>query len=184
MKDITVQKFINTYIKKESDQEKQDYIKSMVKIEYMPINTKMTLAEKIIENAYWKDIEKKDIINVSSPVRHVLHVYTIINNYTYVHMDNKTMAEDYDSLNMKGLAVELIKAIGEDVAEFTAIEEMTAQDFMTNNYGTKAFIQSQVTRVNDVLKEVGTTLAPVFVEAMKDMSKEYIVNFVKAISSK
>lgn len=184
MKDITVQEFINTYIKKESDQEKQDYIKSMVKIEYMPINTKMTLTEKIIENAYWKDIEKKDIINVSSPVRHVLHVYTIINNYTYVHMDNKTMAEDYDSLNMKGLAVELIKAIGEDVAEFTAIEEMTAQDFMTNNYGTKAFIQSQVTRVNDVLKEVGTTLAPVFVEAMKDMSKEDIVNFVKAISSK
>lgn len=184
MKDITVQEFINAYIKKESDQEKQDYIKSMVKIEYMPINTKMTLAEKIIENAYWKDIEKKDIINVSSPVRHVLHVYTIINNYTYVHMDNKTMAEDYDSLNMKGLAVELIKAIGEDVAEFTAIEEMTAQDFMTNNYGTKAFIQSQVTRVNDVLKEVGTTLAPVFVEAMKDMSKEDIVNFVKAISSK
>ena len=184
MKDITVQEFINTYIKKESDQEKQDYIKSMVKIEYMPINTKMTLAEKIIENAYWKDIEKKDIINVSSPVRHVLHVYTIINNYTYVHMDNKTMAEDYDSLNMKGLAVELIKAIGEDVAEFTAIEEMTAQDFMTNNYGTKAFIQSQVTRINDVLKEVGTTLAPVFVEAMKDMSKEDIINFVKAISSK
>lgn len=184
MKDITVQEFINTYIKKESDQEKQDYIKSMVKIEYMPINTKMTLAEKIIENAYWKDIEKKDIINVSSPARHVLHVYTIINNYTYVHMDNKTMAEDYDSLNMKGLAVELIKAIGEDVAEFTAIEEMTAQDFMTNNYGTKAFIQSQVTRINDVLKEVGTTLAPVFVEAMKDMSKEDIINFVKAISSK
>ena len=35
MKDITVQKFINTYNKKESDQEKQDYIKSMVKIEYM-----------------------------------------------------------------------------------------------------------------------------------------------------
>lgn len=184
MKDITVQEFINTYIKKESDQEKQDYIKSMVKIEYMPINTKMTLAEKIIENAYWKDIEKKDIINVSSPVRHVLHVYTIINNYTYVHMDNKTMAEDYDSMNMKGLAVELIKAIGEDVAEFTAIEEMTAQDFMTNNYGTKAFIQSQVTRINDVLKEVGTTLAPVFVEAMKDMNKEDIINFVKAISSK
>lgn len=184
MKDITVQEFINTYIKKESDQEKQDYIKSMVRIEYMPINTKMTLAEKIIENAYWKDIEKKDIINVSSPVRHVLHVYTIINNYTYVHMDNKTMAEDYDSLNMKGLAVELIKAIGEDVAEFTAIEEMTAQDFMTNNYGTKAFIQSQVTRVNDVLKQVGTSLAPVFAETMKDMSKEDIINFVKAISSK
>mgnify|MGYP000054921637 FL=1 len=46
MKDITVQEFINTYNKKESDQEKQDYIESMVKIEYMPINTKMTLAEK------------------------------------------------------------------------------------------------------------------------------------------
>ena len=30
MKDITVQEFINTYNKKESDQEKQDYIKSMV----------------------------------------------------------------------------------------------------------------------------------------------------------
>ena len=184
MKDITVQEFINTYNKKESDKEKQDYIKSMVKIEYMPINTKMTLAEKIVENAYWKDVEKKDIVSVSSPVRHVLHVYTIINNYTYVHMDNKTMAEDYDSLNMKGLAVELIKAIGEDVAEFTAIEEMTAQDFMTNNYGTKAFIQSQVTRINDVLQQVDTTLAPVFVEAMKDMSKEDIINFVKAISSK
>lgn len=184
MKDITVQEFINTYNKKESDQEKHDYIKSMVKIEYMPINTKMTLAEKIIENAYWKDVEKKDIVNVSSPVRHVLHVYTIINNYTYIHMDNKTMAEDYDYLNRDGLVVELIKAIGNDVAEFTAIEEMTAQDFMTNHYGTQAFIQNQVTRVNDVLKQVVTSLAPVFAEAMKDISKEDIIKLVKAISSK
>lgn len=182
MKDITVQEFINAYIKKESDQEKQDYIKSMVKIEYMPINTKMTLAEKIVENAYWKDIEKKDIVSVSSPVRHVLHVYTVINNYTYVHMDNKTMAEDYDALNMKGLAVELIKAIGDDVAEFTAIEEMTAQDFMTNHYGTQAFIQSQVTRVNDVLKEIGTALAPVVTEALKDVSKDELVEFIKALA--
>ena len=178
MKDITVQEFINTYNKKESDQEKQDYIKSMVKIEYMPINTKMTLAEKIVENAYWKDIEKKDIVSVSSPVRHVLHVYTIINNY------NKTMAEDYDYLNRDGLVVELIKAIGNDVKEFTAIEEMTAQDFMTNHYGTQAFIQNQVTRLNDVLKQVGTSLAPVFAEAMKDISKEDIIKLVKAISSK
>ncbi len=184
MKDITVQEFVNTYNSKESNQEKQDYIKSMVKIEYMPINMKMTLAEKIVENAYWKDIEKKDIVSVSSPVRHVLHVYTVINNYTYVHMDNKTMAEDYDALNREGLAVELIKAIGTDVAEFTAIEEMTAQDFMTNHYGTQAFIQNQITRVNDVLKEVGTALAPAFAEAMKGMSKEDIVNFVKALSSK
>ena len=167
MKDITVQEFINTYNKKESDQEKQDYIESMVKIEYMPINTKMTLAEKIVENAYWKDVEKKDIVSVSSPVRHVLHVYTIINNYTYIHMDNKTMAEDYDYLN-----------------RFTAIEEMTAQDFMTNHYGTQAFIQNQVTRLNDVLKQVGTSLAPVFAEAMKDISKEDIIKLVKAISSK
>lgn len=78
MKDITVQEFINTYNKKESDQEKQDYIESMVKIEYMPINTKMTLAEKIVENAYWKDVEKKDIVSVSSPVRHVLHLFHIM----------------------------------------------------------------------------------------------------------
>ena len=184
MKDITVQEFINTYNKKESDQDKRDYIKSMVKIEYMPINTKMTLAEKIVENAYWKDVEKKDIVSVSSPVRHFLHVYTIINNYTYIHMDNKTMAEDYDYLNRDGLVVELIKAIGNDVTEFTAIEEMTAQDFMTNHYGTQAFIQNQVTRVNDVLKQVGTSLAPVFAEAMKDMSKEDVVKFIKAISSK
>ena len=83
-----------------------------------------------------------------------------------------------------GLVVELIKAIGNDVAEFTAIEEMTAQDFMTNHYGTQAFIQNQVTRVNDVLKQVGTSLAPVFAEAMKDISKEDIIKLVKAISSK
>ena len=183
MKYMTVQEFINTYNKKESDQEKQDFIKSMVKIEYMPINTKMTLAEKIVENAYWKDVEKKDIVSVSSPVRHVLHVYTVINNYTYVHMDNKTMADDYDALNMKGLAVELIKAIGEDVAEFTAIEEMTAQDFMTNNYGTKAFIQNQITRVNDTLKEIGTALSPVVTEALKDVSKDEIIGFIKALAN-
>lgn len=183
MKDMTVQEFINTYNKKESDQEKQDFIKSMVKIEYMPINTKMTLAEKIVENAYWKDVEKKDIVSVSSTVRHVLHVYTVINNYTYVHMDNKTMAEDYDMLNMKGLAVELIKAIGEDVVKFTAIEEMTAQDFMTNHYGTQAFIQNQVTRVNDTLKEIGTALSPVITEALKDVSKDEIVGFIKALAN-
>lgn len=82
------------------------------------------------------------------------------------------------------LVVELIKAIGNDVKEFTAIEEMTAQDFMTNHYGTQAFIQNQITRLNDVLKQVGTSLAPVFAEAMKDISKEDIIKLVKAISSK
>lgn len=61
---------------------------------------------------------------------------------------------------------------------------MTAQDFMTNHYGTQAFIQNQVTRLNDVLKQVGTSLAPVFAEAMKDISKEDIIKLVKAISSK
>lgn len=81
MKDITVQEFINTYNKKESDQEKQDYIESIVKIEYMPINTKMTLAEKIVENAYWKDVEKKDIVSVSSPVRH-----RVGNDYIYEYI--------------------------------------------------------------------------------------------------
>ena len=55
---------------------------------------------------------------------------------------------------------------------------------MTNHYGTQAFIQNQVTRVNDVLKQVGTSLAPVFAEAMKDISKEDIIKLVKAISSK
>ena len=34
------------------------------------------------------------------------------------------------------------------------------------------------------LKQVGTSLAPVFAEAMKDISKEDIIKLVKAISSK
>lgn len=182
MKDITVQEFINTYNKKESDQEKLDYIKSMVKIEYMPFVTKMTLSEKIIENAYWDDIEKKNIVKVNSPIRHILHVYTIINNYTYVKIDNKKMADEYDELNKEGLVTEFIKIIGDDVTEFTAIEEMTAQDFMTNHYGTQAFIQNQVTRVNDVLKQVGTSLAPVFAEALKGVSKKDIVSAIKVLA--
>ena len=94
------------------------------------------------------------------------------------------MAEDYDYLNRDGLVVKLINEIGNDVTEFTAIEEMTAHDFLTNHYGTQAFIQNQVTRINDVLKQVGASLAPVFAEAMKDISKEDIVKFVKVISSK
>ena len=182
MKDITVQEFINIYNKKKSDQEKQDYIKSLVKIKYMPFVTKMTLAEKIIENSYWDNIEKKDVVKINSPIRHILHVYTIINNYTYVKIDNKNLADEYDALNKEGLATEFIRAIGDDVAEFTAIEEMTAQDFMTNHYGTQAFIQSQVTRLSDVLKEVGTALSPVITDALKDVSKEDIVSAIKVLA--
>ena len=182
MKDITVQEFINIYNKKESDQEKQDYLESLIKIEYMPFTTKMTLAEKIVENAYWKDAEKKDFIEVNSPIRHILHVYTVINNYTYIHIDNKRMAEDYDLLEQDKLGERIIEAIGGDVECFSVVEEMSAKDFMTNHYGTKAFLQEQSVRLQDVIKEVGTTLAPVFADALKDLSKDDIVKFVKAIS--
>lgn len=184
MKDITVQEFINTYNKKESDQDKQDYLKSLVKIDYMPYTTKMTLAEKIIENSYWNDIEKKDVVMVNSPVRHILHIYTVLNNYTYIHMGNKRMAEDYDLLEKNRLVEKIIAVIGEDVKDFTVIEEMTAQDFMTNHYGTKAFLQEQSIRLRDVIKEVGTALAPAVADAMKDLSKDDILNLVKTISSK
>lgn len=182
MKDITVQEFIDIYNKKESDQEKQDYLKSLVKIDYMPYTTKITLTEKIIENSYWKDTEKKDLIEVNSPIRHILHVYTVVNNYTYIHIDNKRMAEDYDLLEKDRLVEKIIAIIGDDVKDFSVIEEMAAQDFMTNHYGTKAFLQEQSTRLRDVIKEVGTSLAPVFADALKDLSKDDIVNFVKAIS--
>lgn len=184
MKNISVKEFVDTFNKKESDQEKQDYINEIVKIQYMPISNKMTLAEKIIENEYWKDTEKKDVVSISTPVRHVLHVYTIINNYTYIHMDNKTMSEDYDILSQSGLIVAIFDAIGNDVKDFSAIEEMTAQDFMTNHYGFQAFVQDQVTRVNDVLKEVGASLSPVITDALKDVSKDDLVNMVKMLASK
>ena len=182
MKDITVQEFIDTYNRKESDQERQDYLKSLVKVEYMPYTTKITLTEKIIENSYWKDTEKKNFIEVNSPIRHILSIYTMINNYTYIHIDNKRMAEDYDLLEKNRLVEKIITAIGEDVKSFSVIEEMTAQDFMTNHYGTKAFLQEQSVRLQDVIKEVGTSLAPVFSDALKDLSKDDIIKFVKAIS--
>ena len=184
MNNISVKEFVDTFNKKESDQEKQDYINEIVKIQYMPISNKMTLAEKIIENAYWKDIEKKDVVSISTPVRHVLHVYTIINNYTYIHMDNKTMAEDYDMLSQNGLIVAIFDTIGNDVKDFSAIEEMTAQDFMTNHDGFQAFVQDQVTRVNNVLKEIGTSLSPVISDALKDVSKDDLINMVKMLASK
>lgn len=178
MNNITVKDFVDTYNNLETDIEKQNYISSIIKTYYIPIQEKMFLAEKIIANTYWDDLDKKNKVEVSSINRYILHVYTIINNYTYIHMDNGNMGEEYDMLAKYGLVSIILNSI-EDVKEFNSVENMAADDFMVNNYGSKAYLQDQINRISELVKDGLSFLQPTLVEIVKDIPKENIIQFVK-----
>lgn len=157
-KRIDVYELVTNYNKRSSDKLKGEFLKAQVKVKsYLGYGTKMFLAEQIIKNSCFKG----NNVHIDSCKKYLFYIYTLIKYYTNIDIKETNIMEQYDLLDENGLVEKILNLIPEkEMATFKTILDMKQDDLMTNKYGTYAFIEEQVSRIENVMPEMSKAFAP------------------------
>ena len=173
MKKITVKKFVEEFDKLHSSL-KGDYLKKNLKIvEYIPIETKHKMAERIADYTTFRYrevmdengnaiLERTNEVNRDSFVQYMLFCRTLISNYTNLEIESENFYEDYDLLKNSGLLDLLVANSGEngslipstEITEFKTILKMKQEDLIFNNTATHNYISNQIGRIENLVSTV------------------------------
>lgn len=187
-KKVTVQEFVEK-CNELTVEEIKDYIIN----EYIPYENKITICEKIVESTYYiktQDVNgaEKKKLHINSAATFMLYRLNMINSYTLIDIDFKNSLKEYNLLNKSGLIDVIFKLIPEnELSEFDMLLEMTKNDFIANEYETKAFISKQVERFGELF---GIMVTPAFerlsevIENMDNKTVDSITSKVKNIMDK
>ena len=112
----------------------------------------------------------------------MLYRLNLINSYTNISIDFKNSLDEFNLLNKSDVIDLMLSYIPKkELEEFNMLLEMVKNDFITNEYETKAFISGQVEKFAEIF---GTVISPVLtrlgdtLENVDDKTLENI--FVKA----
>lgn len=164
-KDFDVKTFVEEYEKVHNSPVKDDeakFIKTKLKTEkYLPYQDKATAAENIIDSSSYaltkgEDgvLRKTDVISFTSPMRYVLFVMTVIDKYTNIEVNFKDIMPEFDALNRNGLIEIIFNKVGDkEVNEFNTVVEMVLNDFMTNKYQFRNYINELVYKFADMVEK-------------------------------
>ena len=159
-KDFSVKNFVEEYgkIPKASTTEAEKFLRNKLKTEkYLPYADKVSAADYIVVSSSYaivKDGDKlvqTDVIKVTSPMRYVLFVMTVIDKYTNIEVNFKDIMPEFDALNSNGLIEVIFSRIGDkEVTEFNTVLGMVADDFMANKFEFKNYVSEIVSKFADV----------------------------------
>lgn len=160
-KDFSVKSFVEEYekIPKASTTEAEKFLRSKLKTEkYLPYADKVSAADYIVVSSSYAivkdgdELVQTDVIKVTSPMRYVLFVMTVIDKYTNIEVNFKdNIMSEFDALNSNGLIEVIFSKIGDkEVAEFNTVLGMVADDFMANKFEFKNYVSEIVSKFADV----------------------------------
>jgi hypothetical protein len=167
MKKISVKKFVEEFNKIHNTL-KHGYIEENLKIvEYIPIETKHKMAERIalyttfvhrevIDENGNITLKRTQEINRDSFIKYMLYCRTLISNYTNLDIETENFYEEYDLLKSSGL-LDLIMSsyIPEtEIAEFKIILKMKQEDLIFNNNSTHNYVSNQIGRIENLVSTV------------------------------
>lgn len=167
MKKISVKKFVEEFNKIHNTL-KHGYIEENLKIvEYIPIETKHKMAEKIalyttfvhrevVDENGNTTLKRTQEINRDSFIKYMLYCRTLISNYTNLDIETENFYEEYDLLKSSGL-LDLIMSsyIPEtEIAEFKIILKMKQEDLIFNNNSTHNYVSNQIGRIENLVSTV------------------------------
>lgn len=173
MKKITVKKFVEEFDKLHVSL-KGDYLEKNLKIvEYIPIETKHKMAERIADYTTFRyrevvdengntTLERTNEVNRDSFVQYMLFCRTLISNYTNLEIESENFYEDYDLLKNSGLLDLLVANSGEngslipstEITEFKTILKMKQEDLIFNNTTAHNYISNQIGRIENLVSTV------------------------------
>lgn len=185
-KDFNVKSFVEEYEKQITDVDKEKFLKTKLKYEkYMPYAEKLIIAENIIQSSCYAMVKENDVLKktdkiaINSPMRYILFVMTVINKYTNIDVNFKSISPDFDKLNRNGLIEVIFAKIGDkEISEFNTVVEMVLDDFMTNKFEFKNYINDTLLKVYDLVEKCSPLIDNI-TNKLNEMSEED----VKKISS-
>lgn len=162
----TIKDFCKKYNNEKNEQVKETFIKSIMSVDYVPYERKITICEKIIESThYTNNASGLKKLHINSPAKYMLYCLNLVNEYTDIDVDFKNALEDFNLLNKCELLNVIYNSISEkEIKEFSMILDMVENDVIQNEYETHAFIINQVERFGEL---IGVSLKPVIEQLNK-----------------
>lgn len=160
-KKTAVKIFVKLYT---DSREKEKFVAKYITTTYLPYALKMAEARRIVERSSNVDIDGKQMFAVSSPMRWVLYVVSVITNYTSLEFSSDVMA-DFDLLNAAGAIETIFGVLGKDVDEFNTVLNMTFDDYLSNNRDIVTFLENK-------FAALGTLFNSIDLSALEETSKD------------
>ena len=179
-KRIDLYKLVEEYKKRSSTKLKEEFLKAYIKIvPYQGYTTKLFLAQNIINISCMKDGK----VHIDSCKKYIMYIYTMIKFYTNIDIQEKDLMVQYDLLDENGLVEKILALIPEkERVSFKTILDMKQDDLMTNKYGTHAFVEEQMDRIENISSKFSEAFAPVIdtlTEKVKTLDESKIEKMLK-----
>ena len=188
-KDFEIKKFVEEYEAQIGDSEKTKFLKTKLKTEvYLSHSEKLIAAELIVKNSSYAILKNEETgemkqtkrIKINSPMRYILFVMTVIDKYTNLKVNFKDVLPEYDYLNKNGLIEIIFNKIGDkEVGEFNAVIDMILNDFMTNEYEFKNFINEKIYQLNEFIEKASPHISKI-IDRLDNLTEEDLKKFSTA----
>ena len=178
MEKIRVQDFIDEYSQLNSDKFKENSIKRLLNLRYIPYEDKMAHAVNCLKG----NIRDKEFIEVNTPMVYLNYVMSVLDLYTNLKLDPKKPLLTYNKLQEYRIVDAIMGLLDNeaDVIEYNTIYNMCQNDFTQNYLSPRGFIQKQVQKLgvicNAGLNALGDSIKSLDKESLKE-----ITNAIKQI---
>lgn len=170
-KRIDVKKFVDKFMKLQTEAEKETMLSHIVNVKYIPYAEKVSFCRKAISASCIKHNEDGSTeIEIDSPARHVMYICGLLYEYTCLDIFSENGFSVYDMLEGNGLLSLIISYISEsEVTNCQVVMNMCFDDFIDSNYNAQRFIVKMASKLADsVIPVIANNIG----ENFKDLPEE------------
>ena len=162
----------------QNSKQKDKLIQKHIIKKYIPYTTKFNLAKKIVTTCSYKEVNGKRMFILDSPMRYLLYVRCIIEEYTDLDFDliPETdlfdLSKDIDFLEENHITEDIIKIIGRDADDFSKIINLVLSDEIDNNRSLIPFLETKMQTSSLVFSAIENVLN-------NENIQEKLINIIK-----
>lgn len=150
---MLVSEFVEKY---QSSKQKNAFVEKQIKTKYLNFETKISLAQNIVNLSMYKEINGKSVFVQNTPMRYELFVQAVVSNYTNLEWDKADddsldVLKGFNLLEQNGLVEVLFASIGDDIQKFSTVLNMVIDDEADRNRSIVPFLQTKFEAINMVL---------------------------------
>ena len=177
-KTLNIEDMVKEYTSTTNEVARKMFMEKIQIEPYISYSSKIIYASRIIESTSWDPDNKR--IEVNSPIRYILYVYTLLLLYTNIDVHNEGMLAEYDALASAGLVEKILDKIPErEKKEFDTVLKMVGDDYYTNHFETHAYIDSLIDRLRNIVENF---LTPISEDIVSGLNKLDAGQFEKALA--
>ena len=162
--------FINGYKQLSADAMKQNYLKGILNLQYVPYEDKIKRAKKCL----LEHINEEGMIYQNTPMAYLQFAMCSLSTYTLLEIDAAHYLEVYNALQEYGLVEQILSLLNDvpEYKEFRTVYGMCLSDFETNTLSPRGFIQLQVAKLGENAHVLAAYLAKLDLKAFLERFKK------------